>query len=110
MDDRRWMMALTGNLIVRQQIILVGFLKHFQTQYIERPLIWKVLFQGSDFPADGNGTYDGSVVSFSMSTFELFLHVITGRAAGGCNAPSALEAPETPVVTIGSLAMLMLPR
>lgn len=54
-------MALTANLIVRQQIILVGFLKHFQTQYIERPLIGKVLFQGSDFLADGYGTYDGSV-------------------------------------------------
>ena len=32
-----------------------------------------------------------------MSTFALF---------NGSNRPSALEAPETPVVTIGSLAML----
>ena len=47
--------VLTGNLVVRQQITLVRFLKRFQTQYIESPLIWKVFFQGSDFLADGNG-------------------------------------------------------
>lgn len=54
--------ALTGNLIVRQQVALVRFLKHFQTQYIESPLIWKVFFQGSDFLADGNGACDRSVL------------------------------------------------
>lgn len=34
-----------------------------------------------------------------MSTFELI---------NGSNRPSACEAPETPVVTIGSLAILLL--
>lgn len=54
-------MALTGNLIVRQQVTLVRFLKHFQAQYIESPLIWRVGFQRSDFLADGNGAYNRSV-------------------------------------------------
>lgn len=42
---------------------------------------------------------------FSMSTFELF-HVDVIDVMRG--QPFALEAPETPVVTIGSLAMLMM--